>query len=90
MGIHVQNTAGFPLLPGQVHNLIPQVQGILGGAFQEGFITVIHGEIVTDEASQVDFVDPASFAEAAPAFVAVLIVHCYCSLIIVLGVFCSD
>ena len=43
--------------------------------FQEGFITVVHGKVVTDKASQVDFVNPASFPEAAPAFIGVLICH---------------
>ena len=75
MGIHVQNTAGFPLLPGQVHNLIPQVQGILGGTCQEGLVTIIHGKIVTDKASQVNLVTPAAFPEAAPAFKRVHIFH---------------
>ena len=32
-------------------------------------------EVVTDKASQVDFVDPASFTETAPAFIEVLIFH---------------
>ncbi len=51
MGVHIQNTAGFPLLTGQVHDLLPQGYGVLGGAFQEGFVTFVLHKVVADEAS---------------------------------------
>ena len=75
LGIHIQDAACLTLLAGQIHNLIPQIQSILSRACQEGFVTIIHGKIVADEASQVNFIDPAALAESAPACIGVLIFH---------------
>ena len=65
-GVHVQHAALLPLLAGQVHDLVPQGLGVLGGTGQEGLVAVIGGVILLDEVPDIDLLLPHAGGEGVP------------------------
>ena len=66
LGVHIQHTAGFPFLFGQLHDLIPQSFGSFGGRGEEGLIPVIGGDIFQDEVPDINGVIPFAGYEPFP------------------------
>ena len=65
-GVHIQNSAGFPLLLVQLHNLIPQLFGVLSRAGQEGIVAVVRGVVCLNKVADIDFAHPYSRLECSP------------------------
>ena len=65
-GVHVQHAAGFPLLGGQVHDLIPQLAGLLGGTLQEALVALVGGVVLLDEVPHVDLILPDAGGKILP------------------------
>jgi hypothetical protein len=57
------------LFQGRLGNLLPQVEGILSRALKELFGSIVGGEVVTDEASYVDFAGPGTGLKAFPGLI---------------------
>ena len=75
LGVHIQHTAGFSFLPGQFHNLIPQIQCILRRSLEEVLVAVVGCIVMADKAADVDLPHPGAAFKSTPTFVRVLFLH---------------
>ena len=65
-GIHIQDAAGFLLLPGQLHHQIPQFPGIFSGWGQKFIAAIIGSVVFLNKISHIDLPLPASGAKVSP------------------------
>ena len=65
-GVHIQHTACLPLPGGQLHDLIPQLAGLLRGALQEALVALVGGVVLLDEVPHVDLILPDSGGQILP------------------------
>ena len=56
--VHIQDASCFPFLPGQLHDLIPEILCILCGRGEKGLIPVIRVVIFLNEVAHVDLALP--------------------------------
>ena len=74
-GVHIENTAGFSFLPGQLHDLFPQIKRILGRALEELFVAVVGCIVMANKTADVDLAHPSAAFKSAPTFIRVFVLH---------------
>ena len=80
LGVHVQDAALLALLEKQRHDVIPQLDGALGGTHQERLVALVRGIVLLDEVADVNLVEPIAALEAFPC-----LLHCVTTLLVVLA-----